>query len=78
MFDDPKTLEPGLQFDLEDDDGVFLFTIIEVKEDEIIADGNHELAGMTLTFDVTVREVRDASQEEIDHGHAHDPNMEPH
>ena len=78
MFEDPQQLEPGLQFDLEDDQEVFLFTIIEVNDDEVVADGNHELAGLDLTFNVTVKEVRDATPEEIDHGHAHGPDMEPH
>ena len=41
-------------------------------------DGNHPLAGATLHFDVTVQEVRDASQEELDHGHVHGPGGHHH
>ena len=78
MFEEPEKLEAGLQFDLEDETGVYLFTIQEVREGEVVADGNHELAGMNLTFDVTIREVREASAEEVEHGHAHGPDMEPH
>lgn len=78
LFEDPDVLKPGLQFDLQDENGVFLFTITEVSEEEVVADGNHELAGMRLTFNVTVRDIRDATAEEIEHGHAHGPNMEPH
>ncbi len=47
------------------------FTVREVKPEAIVIDLNHPLAGKTLHFDVTVREVRAATQEEIEHGHAH-------
>lgn len=70
--DEPSENE---EFDEED---FLLFTIIEVKDSEVIADGNHELAGMKLTFDVKVQDVREATPEELDHGHAHGPDMEPH
>jgi FKBP-type peptidyl-prolyl cis-trans isomerase SlyD len=47
------------------------FTVREVKPEAIVIDLNHPLAGKTLHFDVTVREVRAATAEEIEHGHAH-------
>ncbi len=47
------------------------FTVREVKPDAVVIDLNHPLAGKTLHFDVTVREVRAATAEEIAHGHAH-------
>ena len=43
----------------------------EIKEDEIILDKNHPLAGETLYFKVTVVDVRPATAVEIEHGHAH-------
>jgi FKBP-type peptidyl-prolyl cis-trans isomerase SlyD len=43
---------------------------IEGKNVEVNA--NHPLAGMTLYFNVTVRDVREATPEEIEHGHTHD------
>lgn len=45
--------------------------ITGIQEDEVTLDGNHPLAGETLIFEVSVVEVRDATPEEIDHGHAH-------
>jgi FKBP-type peptidyl-prolyl cis-trans isomerase SlyD len=45
--------------------------IHEIKEEEVVIDFNHPLAGKTLHFEVTVAGVRDASPEEIEHGHAH-------
>lgn len=47
------------------------FSIREVRPDNVLIDLNHPLAGKTLHFDVTVREVRAATEEEISHGHAH-------
>jgi FKBP-type peptidyl-prolyl cis-trans isomerase SlyD len=50
------------------------FSIREVKPASIVIDLNHPLAGKTLHFDVTVREVRAATSEELEHGHAHGPH----
>ena len=49
------------------------FRVTEINGDLITADFNHALAGKSLTFNVEVIEVRDASPEEIAHGHAHGP-----
>ena len=45
--------------------------IAKVEEDEVTVDGNHPLAGVTLSFDVKIVSVRDAIEEEISHGHVH-------
>jgi len=42
-----------------------------VQYDEITVDGNHPLAGIDLKFDVEILEVRDATEEELEHGHVH-------
>ena len=52
------------------------FLIKEVKKDTVVVDFNHPMAGKTLHFDVTVREVRAATKEELEHGHAHGPGHE--
>ncbi|QDV68697.1 FKBP-type peptidyl-prolyl cis-trans isomerase SlyD [Rosistilla carotiformis] len=70
-FEGDEDIEVGMQFEADTPDGPMIFTIIEVSDEIIHVDGNHPLAGETLTFDVTIREVRDATDEEMEHGHAH-------
>jgi FKBP-type peptidyl-prolyl cis-trans isomerase SlyD len=68
VTDDLKT---GMQFNAATEAGTRVVTITKIDGDHITVDGNHPLAGATLTFDVTVRDVRDASEEELAHGHVH-------
>ena len=49
------------------------FRVTEIGEDVVTVDFNHALAGKSLTFNVEVVEIRDATEEEISHGHAHGP-----
>ncbi len=77
----PQGFEPqvGMELTAEGQDGEPVpFVIREVKPDAIVIDLNHPLAGKTLHFDVTVREVRAATAEEIEHGHAHGPEGHGH
>jgi FKBP-type peptidyl-prolyl cis-trans isomerase SlyD len=74
MFPPDAPLKPGLSISAQTADGdVIPITIREVKGDTVVVDLNHPLAGKTLHFDVTVREVRPATDEEKQHGHAHGP-----
>jgi FKBP-type peptidyl-prolyl cis-trans isomerase SlyD len=52
------------------------FLIKELKKDTVVLDFNDPMAGKTLHFDVTVREVRAATEEEKEHGHVHTPGHE--
>ncbi|OOR92464.1 peptidylprolyl isomerase [Moraxella caviae] len=71
-FQGVDNIEVGMQFQSQTDDGhVMLVTVKEVNDEEVIVDGNHPLAGQTLTFDVEIVEVRAATADEIAHGHAH-------
>jgi FKBP-type peptidyl-prolyl cis-trans isomerase SlyD len=70
-FEGIAQIEPGMQFVANSGSSRQMFTIVAVEDDQVQVDGNHPLAGMTLNFDVTIREVRDATGEELDHGHAH-------
>jgi FKBP-type peptidyl-prolyl cis-trans isomerase SlyD len=65
-------LEVGMQFHAESDVGQpVLITISEINGDDITIDGNPPLAGVTLHYDVDVMDVRDATEEELSHGHVH-------
>jgi FKBP-type peptidyl-prolyl cis-trans isomerase SlyD len=67
-------LKVGDTFMGEDDEGGAVpVRVVELKDDTIVVDANHPLAGETLYFHVDVREVRDATLEELMHGHAHGP-----
>ncbi len=69
-----EELSVGMQFAAQDKEGnQQIVTLVDVAEDQVTLDANHPLAGETLHFDVTVSEIRDASSEEIEHGHVHDP-----
>ena len=71
-FDGAPEIKPGMQFQAQGPGGeAQLITVREVTDDEITIDGNHPLAGQVLHFDVTVEDVREASEEELTHGHAH-------
>jgi len=64
-------IEVGMQFRASTDDGDQSVMIIEIQDEEVIVDGNHPLSGITLNFDVEILEVRDATEEELAHGHVH-------
>jgi FKBP-type peptidyl-prolyl cis-trans isomerase SlyD len=74
QFPEDLVLEPGLEVAARSDEGTMTFRVLEVREDRAVLDGNHPLAGQNLHFDVEVLEVRDATAEEIAHGHVHGPN----
>jgi len=78
MFQGVDEIEPGMRFQAQTEGGVTVVTIKEVNGDEITLDGNHELAGETLHFDVEVKDVRPASEEEMEHGHVHGPDGHEH
>ncbi len=71
-FEGVEKVEPGMQFNTSGPDGnAMLISVTAVNGDQVTIDGNHPLAGVTLNFDVNIVEVRDATDEELQHGHAH-------
>jgi FKBP-type peptidyl-prolyl cis-trans isomerase SlyD len=70
-FEGIDELEVGMQFRVEAESGYLVLTVVNIGEDVVTVDGNHALAGETLHFDVEVREVRDATEQELEHGHIH-------
>lgn len=71
-FQGVDNIQAGMQFQTQTEDGhVMLVTVKEANDEVVIVDGNHPLAGVPLTFEVKIVEVRPATQEELNHGHAH-------
>ncbi len=77
-LDQIPNLEEGMQLQAQTPQGVQIFTIAEIKGDEVTLDGNHPLAGEELNFKVKVMDVRKATQEELEHGHVHGPGGHHH
>ena len=72
MFEGVDELEVGMQFHASAPDGQMqIVTIRDLDGDDVTVDGNHPLAGQRLTFQVKIVAIRDASQEEVAHGHVH-------
>lgn len=71
MFQGVENLEVGMRFQADSEQGMHSVMISHVTDEHVTVDGNHELAGMDLTFVVEIMGVRDATAEEIEHGHAH-------
>jgi len=66
-----EDLALGTQLRATTDDGEQTVIVIDVQDDVITVDGNHPLSGLDLSFDVEVIEVREATAEELEHGHVH-------
>jgi FKBP-type peptidyl-prolyl cis-trans isomerase SlyD len=71
LFDDSNGLEVGMQFQAQTEQGMYILTIVEIKDNTVVVDGNHPLAGQNLNFDISILDVRNATAEELAHGHAH-------
>ncbi|WP_299973916.1 peptidylprolyl isomerase [uncultured Pseudoteredinibacter sp.] len=71
MFQGVDQVEVGMAFHAETQNGMQTVEVIEVDEDTVTIDGNHPLAGQTLNFEIEVVGIREATAEELQHGHVH-------
>ena len=71
-FPSDADIKPDMQFASEKDGQKQVFTVISVEGGEINVNGNHPLAGETLHFSIEILGVREATGEELSHGHVHD------
>ncbi len=79
MFPADIDIQPGMQFQAQSPDGQMMVVMVTaVNDDTISVDGNHPLAGENLHFEVEIVDVRDASGEELEHGHVHGPGGHEH
>ena len=78
MFGEEE-IKVGAQYHAAGPDGQHLtVTVVDVSDEDVTVDANHPLAGFHLNFDVKVVDIRDATQEELDHGHVHGPGGHHH
>lgn len=71
LFQGVDKIEVGMRFEAQSEQGMQSVEITAIDGDMVTVDANHPLAGQDLTFEVEVVGVRDASAEELEHGHAH-------
>jgi FKBP-type peptidyl-prolyl cis-trans isomerase SlyD len=71
MFGGVDDIEVGMEFHAETPNGMQVVEVIDVDEDTVTIDGNHPLAGIDLHFDVEITAIREATAEELQHGHVH-------
>ncbi len=64
-------IQVGMQFEAHGEEGAQIVTVLSIDDDQVTIDANHPLAGEELHFDVKVVDVRDATAEELEHGHVH-------
>jgi FKBP-type peptidyl-prolyl cis-trans isomerase SlyD len=71
-FQGVESIEIGMQFEAQTGQGGAVpVTVTAVTDETVTVDGNHPLAGKSLNFDVTIEAVREATAEELEHGHVH-------
>lgn len=71
MFTGVDQLEVGMEFHAQTEQGLQIVSIVDVDGDTVTVDGNHVLAGQDLHFDIEITDIREASKEELEHGHPH-------
>jgi len=78
QFPPGTDVKPGLQFRAGSDPRSLMYRVINVLGEEVFIDGNHPLAGQALHFDIEITESREATEDELAHGHAHGPGGHHH
>lgn len=79
QFKGIKNVRVGMQFQVQGEGGhPRSVTVTHIMGDMVTIDGNHTLAGQNLNFDVEVTDVREATAEELAHGHVHGPGGHHH
>lgn len=73
-----KQVEVGMRFQAETEQGPVPVVVTAIEDGMVTVDGNHPLAGKQLFFDISITDVRDATEEEVEHGHVHGPGGHQH
>lgn len=77
-FQGDEELVVGMQVQVGTEQGPAIASVAKIDGEDVTLDVNHPLAGVTLHFDVEIMDVRDATAEELDHGHVHGPGGHQH
>jgi len=78
QLEQEASLEIGMQLVAQMPHGPSPFTITALTDEAVTADFNHTLAGQSLTFSVEIVELREATEDEMSHGHVHGPDGHHH
>lgn len=78
LLQDIESLRPGMRLRAQTDQGARSVTVTHVADDAVTLDANHPLAGKHLHFDIEITDVRDATHDELEHGHVHGPGGHDH
>ena len=73
-----SNLKVGMRLHAQTEHGARAVTVTHILGDMVTLDGNHPLAGQALNFDIEVTDVREATEEELEHGHVHGPGGHHH
>lgn len=76
--DEIDKVEVGMRFQAETEQGPVPVVVTGMDGENVTVDGNHPLAGKELHFSVSIAEVRDGTDEEVEHGHVHGPGGHSH
>jgi len=77
-FQGEEELVAGMQVQVDTQNGPSIAMVTKVEGEDVMLDLNHPLAGVTLNFDVEIVDVRESTEEEIEHGHVHGPGGHHH
>lgn len=77
-FQGDEEMQVGMQVQMQTDQGMTIATIAKIEADDVTLDLNHPLADMELHFNVNVLDLREATTDEITHGHVHGPGGHQH
>jgi len=78
-FDQIPNLQVGMSLQAQDPRGqTVTIRVTDIREATVVIDANHPLAGETLTFEIEVLDIREATAEELTHGHAHEAGEHHH
>ena len=73
-FEEPEQIKEGVQIQVETKAGANIAVVTKVDNSMVTLDMNHPLADLNLHFDVEIKNVREATPKELEHGHVHGPN----